>query len=175
MFCTTVEINKKMNLKDIRKKRERIIFEEVSQEKISLKEIIEFEEKYKIKILEQYLNFLLEYNGINIEVGQFIPPDNDNDLISLVHFSNLKYSEVGTSDDGFSDDGCNVLLPKGFLTIADTFSGHSEILISIEANANYGKIFYNIDRQEEWTYLLNNSFEEFLNNSIPEYENEFHH
>lgn len=163
-----------MNLKDIRKKREKIIIEEGSQEKVSLEEIIKFEEKYNIKIPEQYRDFLLEFNGVNIEVGQFIPPDDDNDVISLVNFSNLEYSEVGTSDDSFSEDGFSVLPPKGFLTIADTSGGHSEILICVEQNENYGKIFYNEERQEEWTYLLANSFEEFFNNSIPKYENEFH-
>lgn len=132
-------------------------------EKISIKEIEEFELKHDIKLPNQYIEFLIECNGGYPHASTFKISEEDGE--SVVN----KFYGIGDMN-GNLDRVFEVLdgeLPEGFISIGDDPAGN-EICIGINEKY-YGKIYlwiHDMESDEELSnmFFLAESFNEFFNN-----------
>ncbi|MFC9777513.1 SMI1/KNR4 family protein [Paenibacillus chitinolyticus] len=132
-------------------------------EKITINEIREFEGKYVLKLPEQYIDFLLKYNGGYPEASTFKISDEEGE--SVVN----KFYGIGDMKGNLAKvfeilDG---ELPEGFIAIASD-PGGNEICIGI-SEEYFGKIYFwihDMEANEEMDnmFFINNSFNDFFEN-----------
>ncbi|MBU3104326.1 SMI1/KNR4 family protein [Clostridium gasigenes] len=137
-------------------------------EKINMKEIEEFELKHDVKLPNDYIDFLLKFNG-----GY---PHESTFKISDEHGESVVNKFYGIGDmKGNLDRVFEILdgeLPEGFISIGDDPAG-DEICIGINEKY-YGKIYlwiHDMESDEELSniFFLAESFDDFFNSL---YENE---
>lgn len=117
-----------------------------------------FEDKFKIKIPEEYRNFLIKYNGGKTPNTKFKSSKISSDLMGFYGFGKAEkefnYQELeqlGLIDDYLSDD----MLPIGSNVFGDN------ITIGLK-NFNIGTLFFLYhDRPKNYIKIANN-FHEFL-------------
>lgn len=136
--------------------------------KIAIDDIRNFEKTYNVKLPEDYIAFLLKYNGGYPKESTFKISDEEGE--SVVN----KFYGIGNMKSNLSSvfeilDG---EIPDGFISIAND-PGGNEICISV-GEEHYGKVFvwiHDMDSDEYLSnmFLLANSFNEFFDNL---YENE---
>lgn len=131
-------------------------------EKISIKEVEEFELRHDIKLPNQYREFLIKSNGGYPHASTFKISDEDGE--SVVN----KFYGIGDMK-GNLDRVFEILdgeLPEGFISIGDDPAGN-EICIGINEKY-YGKIYlwiHDMESDEELSnmFLLAESSNEFFN------------
>lgn len=145
-----------------------------SETPLTEKNILKFEKKYKIRIPEQFRNFLSKYNGIQVDHEHYYQIGKDKSTGFIVDsFCCLEDCKIGYNEDTFDEETGDVNPPKSLMNIAITEDGHREIYICIETGKNYGKIYYCEDREPSTVLIISNNFEEFFNGSLPKFLNEF--
>lgn len=133
-----------------------------ANEKITINEIREFEDKYVLKLPEQYIDFLLKYNGGYPEASTFKISDEEGE--SLVN----KFYGIGDMKGNLAKvfevlDGGE--LPKGFISITSDLGGN-EICIGI-SEKYYGIIYFwmhdmESDEEMDNMFFLKNNFNDFF-------------
>lgn len=139
----------------------------ISNEKISDKEIKEFELKLKTTLPEEYKSFLIKCNGGYPQEPVFkISEEKGYSLINEFYGIKTNIDRKGIDLEeifGFLDGE----IPKGFIPIADDPAGN-QILLGI--NSKYrGKVYFwyhDVLRVEDMDnmFLLDDHFDNFLNN-----------
>lgn len=134
-----------------------------TNEKITINEIREFQEQYGIRLPDQYIDFLLKYNGGYPEASTFKISNEEGE--SVVN----KFYGIGDMKGSLAKvfEVLDGELPEGFISIGSD-PGGNEICIGIDMKY-FGKIYFwvhDIESVEEMDnmYLLNNSFKDFFNN-----------
>ena len=146
---------------------------EESEIPTNLEAIKKFEELIKVKLPEDYKQFLLKHNGGHPirDTFRLIEPIND-------HFNEGGISWFYALYDG---DVCNITTnfkhslargesPDKFLPIGYDSGGGNEICIELIEGDDYGKLYYWTTDWSVWTkdeynylYLIANSFTDFIN------------
>ncbi|MDH6373875.1 hypothetical protein M2444_005718 [Paenibacillus sp. PastF-3] len=134
-----------------------------ANEKITINEIREFEGKYVLKLPEQYIDFLLKYNGGYPETSTFKISDEEGE--SVVN----KFYGIGDMKGNLAKvfEVLDGELPEGFISIASD-PGGNEICIGI-SEKYFGKIYFwmhdmESDEEMENMFFLKNSFNDFFEN-----------
>lgn len=155
--------------------RKKLSIKKGTNKPLTIEEIIEFENKNKIKIPKQYKKFLLENNGAEPVINQIemINGNPDSDYFGINCFVQLKYAEVGDTLDNYDEENNNVKPPKGLMNIAYLDGDHPELFICVEKGKNYGKIFFCVDREPSSIELIRENFNELLENILPYNDYEF--
>ncbi len=160
---------------EFKKTRKKLPFKKGTNKPLKIEEIIFFENKHKIRIPEQYRDFILSNNGvepvlnqIEIKIG-----DEESGYFCIGCFVELKYSEVGDTENNYDEENNKVKPPKGLMNICYLDGDHPEIFINIEEGKNYGKIYYCEDRDPPYALIIRNSFDDLINNVLPWHEFEF--
>jgi hypothetical protein len=138
-----------MRMNDIIKKNPRITMDDIES----------FQSKHNIKLPQQYIKFLLKYNGGYPALSAFKISGKGESLVNKFYGigkMNMNLSEVFEIDEGE--------LPEGFVAIASD-PGGNEILLGIEG-AHVDKVFFLFHDMEEGgdnnMVFLSNSFDEFF-------------
>ncbi|MDA7026852.1 SMI1/KNR4 family protein [Bacillus sp. CLL-7-23] len=132
-------------------------------EKVSLENIKTFEDDYNVTLPEEYKNFLLEYNGGDVNPNVFkISDEQGESALNTLYGLNIsaEYDELSSVFDSLEGE-----LPQELLSIGDD-SGGNQICIGISGNY-FGKIYIWMHDIEEGEYMDNvfflaNNFNEFL-------------
>lgn len=131
--------------------------------KITINDVREFELNYNLKLPDQYIDFLLKYNGGYPEASTFKISDEEGE--SVVN----KFYGIGDRKGNLARvfEVLDGELPEGFIAIAND-PGGNEICIGI-TEEYFGKIYFwmhDLDSDEEMgsTFFLANSFNDFFNN-----------
>lgn len=156
-----------LNHKEYREQKRRLIFEEGTQIYITIEEISQFEKENKIKIPEQYLDFLIRYNGVKVNTNNcYLISEERDEYLGILGFTELKNAEIGQNENNFDEETGTIKPPKGLMSLAYMEdSPHTEMFICIEENENYGKVYYCEDRVSDFQVLVSDSFNEFINSS----------
>ncbi|QLG39188.1 SMI1/KNR4 family protein [Paenibacillus sp. FSL W7-1088] len=132
-------------------------------EKITINDINEFEGKYDLKLPEQYVDFLLKFNGGYPQVSTFKISDEEGE--SVVN----KFYGIGDMKGNLSKvfEVLDGELPEGFISIASD-PGGNEICIGT-SEKYFGKVYlwmHDMESNKEMDnmFLLNNSFNDFFDN-----------
>lgn len=129
----------------------------LSEEKISNDELLEFEQSIGYELPRSYKKFILKNNG-------GVPSNKYFSEFSIALFFSFKYGKM-TIDKIYKE--FNNLVPKGFIAIADE-PGGDFICINLNTDQNYGHIFY-ISHDNDVPLLVAESFEQFLDGLTEEY------
>ncbi|WP_430613033.1 SMI1/KNR4 family protein [Flavobacterium sp. JP2137] len=123
-----------------------------SEQNITRNDIVEFEKNYHLKLPENYIVFLLKYNGGEVY-------DYGSEYIQS--FNSLKYGTLTLEETLY--DYCIIedLLDKDYLPIANGYGGNP-ITLCLKAGEDYGKIiiFY-MDTTDD-PQIIADSLEEVL-------------
>lgn len=131
--------------------------------KVSLQDIKQFEQDYDITLPNQYVDFLLEYNGGFPQESNFkISNDGGESLVNKFYGIGDMKSNLGKVFEVLEGE-----IPEDFISIANDPAGN-EILLGI--NGEYqGKLYFwihDIEPEEDMDnmFILADSFVEFFNN-----------
>lgn len=134
-----------------------------TNEKININEIREFEGQYVLSLPEQYIDFLLIYNGGYPEASTFKISDEEGE--SVVN----KFYGIGDMKGNLAKvfEVLDGELPEGFISIGSD-PGGNEICIGVSKDY-FGKIYlwmHDMESDEEMDnmYFLSNSFNDFFDN-----------
>lgn len=130
-----------------------------SQQKLSILELEEFEQKFKIKLPQGYKNFILQYNG-----GQ--PKPNMSFGIRVHMFQSIKYYETFNNTVEDTIEMLQILeqvLPEHLFPFAHD-EGGNQLCISLSED-DYGSVYmcYFDYGEPIPIHYLCSSFEEFMN------------
>jgi len=132
---------------------------EYTEQKLTIEELQDFENKLDTKLPESYKEFILENNG-------GIPEKRYFGDYAISRFFSIKYGEDGGKIEYVKRVLGNAI-PKEFLPMADDEGGWLFCLSLAEDT--YGQIYFcPLDRNE--VELIANSFEEFLGGLTEEEE-----
>lgn len=131
--------------------------------KITIDDISEFELRYELKLPEQYIHFLLNFNGGYPQASTFKISEEEGETVVN------KFYGIGDMKGNLGKvlEVLDGELPEGFISIANDPEGN-EICIGISGK-NIGEIFlwiHDLESDEERSnmFFLANSFDEFFNN-----------
>lgn len=136
-----------------------------SHDNLSLEQIEVFENENNIKLTEQYVNFLLKWNGGKVIPNLFMISNEQGPSVLNVFYG------IGDMYDNLTDfiDIMDERLAEGFIPIGDDPSGNVICLGTKEPY--YDKIYFWDHEQEPEDpddmsnmYFLANSIDEFLDN-----------
>lgn len=134
-----------------------------TNEKININEIREFEGQYVLSLPEQYIDFLLKYNGGYPEASTFKISDVEGE--SVVN----KFYGIGDMKGNLAKvfEFLDGELPEGFISIGSD-PGGNEICIGV-SKEYFGKIYFWMhdmepDEEMDNMYFLSNSFNDFFDN-----------
>ncbi|WP_200416165.1 SMI1/KNR4 family protein [Virgibacillus salexigens] len=136
-----------------------------SHDNLSLEQIEIFENENNIKLTEQYINFLLKWNGGKVIPNLFMISNEQGPSVLNVFYG------IGNMYDNLTDfiEIMDERLPVGFIPIGDDPSGNVICLGTKEPY--YDKIYFWDHEQEPEDpddmsnmYFLANSINEFLDN-----------
>lgn len=136
-----------------------------SHDNLSLEQIEIFENKNNIKLTEQYINFLLKWNGGKVKPNLFMISNEQGPSVLNVFYG------IGDMYDNLTDfiEIMDERLPVGFIPIGDDPSGNVICLGTKEPY--YDKIYFWDHEQEPEDpddmsnmYFLANDINEFLDN-----------
>ncbi|RFB12693.1 SMI1/KNR4 family protein [Bacillus sp. HNG] len=131
--------------------------------KISLQDIKQFEQEYDVTLPQQYIAFLLEYNGGYPHESSFqISDDEGESLINKFYGLGQMKSNLGKVFEILEGE-----IPEGFISIANDPAGN-EILLGVSEEF-HGKVYFwihDIEPEDEMDnmFILANSFDEFFSN-----------
>jgi hypothetical protein len=131
--------------------------------KININDINEFELKCNIKLPEQYINFLLKFNGGYPQVSTFKISEEEGETVVN------KFYGLGDMKGNLAKifEVLDGELPEGFISIAND-PGGNEICIGI-SDKYFGKIYlwiHDMESNDEMDnmFFIADSFDEFFNN-----------
>ncbi|WP_430613037.1 SMI1/KNR4 family protein [Flavobacterium sp. JP2137] len=126
-----------------------------SQQSITRNDIVEFEKEYHLKLPENYIAFLLKYNG----GGVYDEGSEGSEYVQS--FNSLKYGKL-TLEFMF-DNYCisEDLIDKEYLPIACGYGGNP-ITLCLKAGKDYGKIIIFYMDMDEDPQTIADSLEELL-------------
>lgn len=134
-------------------------------ENISIEDIKQVEKSLKIKLPQDYINHMLEYNGIDPKGNYYFRPNIWNNEIYFSYTLPIKYGtdifEDANLDDELED------YPEMQITIGVTYTG--DLSMSLK-KGEYGSIYVYYSDGE--MHKLANSFTEFLQ-GLEEYEDDY--
>lgn len=142
-----------------------------SHDNLSLEQIKRFENENNIILTEQYINFLLKWNGGKVMPNLFMVSNEQGPSVLNVFYG------IGDMYDNLTDfiEIMDERLPVGFIPIGDDPSGNVICLGTKEPY--YDKIYFWDHEQEPENpddmsnmYFLANGIDEFLNNLYEETE-----
>ncbi len=122
---------------------------EHNEKKISVDEILEFEERNDIKLPENYKKLITKFNG-----GMIVNSDNMDTLLSI------KYGSVRVENTIKNHQIIESNIPKDYFPFALDFS-NNPITICLKEGSHYGEIvlfYFDVDRVEK----IANSLEELF-------------
>ena len=133
-----------------------------SNEKTSLKDIENFENIHNLKLSNSYKNFLLNFNGGNVEPNLFKISGAAESVVNVFYGLNISKTYDELSEVFESLDSA---IPNNFLAIGDD-PGGNQICLGI-SNENFGKIyfwFHDIEDndKEENMIFLSDDFDNFI-------------
>jgi cell wall assembly regulator SMI1 len=145
--------------------------EKIIDKQATIKEIKEFEQKIEANLPDDYIQFLLKYNGVRFKQDSYdgmLKPYSNIDGGAVRWFYTLadsyNYNLLKTCYMYFNR------IPKQLIPIAED-GGGNQICLAVRGE-NYGKVYFwdhdwESDEGEEPTYsnvyLIANNFSEFLN------------
>ncbi|WP_430613027.1 SMI1/KNR4 family protein [Flavobacterium sp. JP2137] len=123
-----------------------------SQQNITRNDILEFEKEYHLKLPENYIAFLLKYNGGGVY-------DYGSEYVQS--FNSLKYGKLTLEETLY--DYCIIedLLDKDYLPIANGY-GSNPVTLCLKAGEDYGKIIIFYFDMDEEPQIIADSLEELL-------------
>jgi hypothetical protein len=131
--------------------------------KVSLQKIKQFEYEYNVMLPEQYVDFLLKYNGGYPQESKFKIPDNQGE--GLVN----KFYGIGDMKSNLAKvfEVLEGEIPEDFVSIANDPEGN-EILLGVSGKYK-GMIYFwihDMEPEDEMgnMFILADSFSEFFNN-----------
>lgn len=136
-----------------------------SHDNLSLEQIEIFENENNIKLTEQYINFLLKWNGGKVVPNLFMISNEQGPSVLNVFYG------IGNMYDNLTDyiEIMDERLPEGFIPIGDDPSGN--VICLGTKKPYYDKIYFWDHEQEPENpddmsnmYFLANDIDEFLNN-----------
>ena len=136
-----------------------------SHDNLSLEEIKKFETENNIKLTQQYINFLLKWNGGKVTPNLFMISKEQGPSVLNVFYG------IGDMYDNMTDyiEIMDERLPLGFIPIADDPSGN--VICLGTKDPYYDKIYFWDHEQEPENpddmsnmFFLANSIDEFLDN-----------
>ncbi len=128
----------------------------LSEEKISNDELLEFEQSIGYKLPENYKEFILKNNG-------GVPNKEYFEEIKVSYFTPIKYGE-NTVEKAY--EMLKEILPNGYLPIANDVCGEL-ICIDLKSGNTFGNIYYVADGDEPLVIAKN--FEQLLDGLTEEY------
>ncbi|MDT0110525.1 SMI1/KNR4 family protein [Listeria booriae] len=138
---------------------------ESSNKKATSAAIEEFEQRYNLKLAEDYKKFLLDFNGGCADPNVFeISKEQGESALNTLYGLGIddEYDELASVYESL--DG---IIPSGFISIADD-SGGNQICLGVDDDY-FGKVFVwihdmEIEEDMDNMFLLADDFKLFLNN-----------
>lgn len=132
-------------------------------QKISLQDIIQFEQEYEVTLPKQYVDFLLEYNGGFPQESNFkLPDDEGESLVNEFYGIGDMKSNLGKVFEVLEGE-----IREDFISIGND-PGGNEILLGVSGEYQ-GKVYFwihDIEPEDEMDnmFILAGNFTEFFNN-----------
>lgn len=121
-------------------------------------DIIEFENKFNIKLPENYKRLMLKFNG-GVPLDRVVYSDGDE--LTIGGFCSIKYGDILLENSIYDYQIREKIIPVGYIPVAyDAFDNTYSISIN---KIDYGKIYCRyFDTGDDEETLVADSLEEFL-------------